>query len=80
MTYARQYSLTTGMRTHPFLIDIGLLSNCPAFCGQLMKILITLEPFRIFGSKFAYPFILILFMYPGMQNGGEGLPSIILAG
>ena len=63
------------MRTHSFLIDIGLLSNCPARCGQLVKILITIEPYRNFGSNFAYAFISILSIHPG-----EGLPIIILAG
>ena len=43
-----------------FLIDMGLLSNCPACCGQLVKIPITLEPYGIFGSNFAYLFILTL--------------------
>ena len=65
------------------LIDIGLLSNCPACCGQLpvVKILITLEPYRIFGSSFAYLLILVLSRLPRIQqNGGEGLSSIILAG
>ena len=66
------------MRNH-FLIDMGLLSNCPACCGQLVKILIALEPYGIFGSKFAFSFILILSSHPGIQNGAEGLPSIILA-
>ena len=66
-TYARQHSLTTGMRTHPFLIDIGLVSNnCPAFCGQLENIIMTLDSFRILGSNFAYSFILIFSMHPGM--------------
>ena len=64
----------------PILIDMGLLSNCPAYFCQLVKILITLEPHRISEPKFAYLFILILSSYPGMQNGDEGLPIIILAG
>ena len=34
----------------------------------------------IFGSNFAYLFILILSSHPGMQSVGEGFPSIILAG
>ena len=45
-----------------------------------MKIFITFEPYRILGSNSAYLFILILFTHPGMQNGAEGLPSIVLAG
>ena len=52
---------------------------CPACCGQLVKILITPEPYGIFGSNVAYLFILILSSHPDMQNGGEGLPSIIFA-
>ena len=32
------------------------------------------------GSNVAYLFILIMSCYPSMQNSGEGLPSIILAG
>ena len=47
-TYTCQYSLATGMRNHLFLMDMGLLSNCPAYCGQLVKILITLKPYGIF--------------------------------
>ena len=57
----------------PFLMDEGLLSISPACCGQLVKILITLELYGI------CLFILILSTH-GMQNGEEGLPSIILAG
>ena len=49
-----------------------------AFCGQLVKILIALLPYRIFGSNSAYLILLILSINPGMQNGGEGLLSIIL--
>ena len=41
-----------------------------------MKVVKTLEPYRIFGSKCAYLFILIV----SMQNGGEGLTSTTLAG
>ena len=77
--YACQHFLTTGMRIHTFLIDMGSMSICPACCGQLVKTLITL-PYRIFKSNFTYLFILILSIHPGMQSGGEGLPSIILAG
>ena len=43
-----------------------------------MKIPITLEPYGIFGSNFAYLFIIILSSHPG-RYGGKGLPSIILA-
>ena len=66
------------MQTHLFLIDMALLCNCPASCGQLMKILITLEPYGMFGSSFAHLFVLILSSHPGLQNGGESLPNIIL--
>ena len=38
------------------------------------------EPYGIFESNFSDLFILVLFSHPGMQNDGEGLPSIILAG
>ena len=62
------------------LIDMGLLSNYPACRGQLVKILIALEPYEIFGSNFAYLCISILSSQSGMQNGGEGFPSIILVG
>ena len=68
------------MQTHLLLIDMSLLCNCPACCGQLVKILITLKTCGIFESNFAYLFILILPSHPGMQNGDKGLPSIILAG
>ena len=44
----------------PFKVDEGLLSISTACFGHLVKILITLEPYGIFGSKFAYLFILIL--------------------
>ena len=37
------------------MIDMDLLSNCPACCGQILS------------------------SHPGIQNGGEGLRSIILA-
>ena len=42
--------------------------------------LLTLKPYGICKSKFAYIFILILCSHPGMQNGDMGLPSTILAG
>ena len=41
-------------------MDDGLLSISPACCGHLAKILINLKPEGIFGSNFAYLFILIL--------------------
>ena len=46
-----------------FLTDEALLSINQAGRGQLVKLLITLEPHGIFGSNFAYLFILTLF-YP----------------
>ena len=61
-------------------MDMGSLSICPACYGQLVKTLITLEPYRLFKLNFAYLFISILSIHPGMQSGCEGLPSIILAG
>ena len=64
------------MQTHTFLfIDMGLLNNCPTGCSQLVKILITLEPYRIAGSNLAYLFLLIVFIHPCMQG-----PGITLAG
>ena len=42
----------------PFLMDEGLLSIISAVCGQLVKILIILEPHGILGLTFAYSFIL----------------------
>ena len=60
-----------------FLIDMDLLSNCPACCDQLVKILIALKPYiYIFGSNRAYLSILILYSY----WYAKGLSSIILAG
>ena len=53
---------------------MGLLSNCQACCGQLVKIPTTLDPYGLFGPKFAYLFILILSSH-WYQNGGEGLPK-----
>ena len=35
-------------------MDEGLLSIIPAGCGQLVKMLITLEPHGIFRSNFTY--------------------------
>ena len=52
---ACQHHLTTGM-CDGFLVDEGLLSIISAVCGQLVKMLITLEPQGIFGSNFTYLF------------------------
>ena len=57
----------------------GLPSIILASRGILVKMLITLEPYRIYEPKFAYLFISIFSSHPGMQNGCEGLPGIILA-
>ena len=61
-------------------MDKGLLRIISTGCGQLVKMLITLEPDGIFGSNFAYLFILT-FNCPatGMQNGDDAMTSIILA-
>ena len=58
-TYVCQHSLTTGMQNHLFVMT-SLLSISPACSGQIVKMLITLEPCGIFGSKFAYIFIIWL--------------------
>ena len=70
--------LPLACETTLFIYRYGFAEQIPA-C-QLLKIFITLEPYGLFGSNFAYLFILILSSYPGMQNGGESLLSIILAG
>ena len=59
-------------------MDEGLLSIISAGCGQLVKMLITIELHGIFGSNFAY----LVYHCPvtGMQNGDEALLNIILAG
>ena len=59
---------------------MGLLCKWQAFWDQLVKILITLEPYGIFESNFAYLFISILSSHTGIQYGDKGLPSIILVG
>ena len=43
-----------------FLMDEGWLSIISAGCGQLVKMLIILEPHGLFESNFAYLFILML--------------------
>ena len=77
-TYACQHSLPTGMQNNLFLIDKGILCNCPAFLWSVNEILIALEPYGKFESNFAYIFILILSSPPGMRNGDKSLLSIIL--
>ena len=44
-----------------------------------MKTLLSLESYGTFESYFSYLFILTLSSHPSMQNGGKGLPRIILA-
>ena len=51
-----------------FLMDKGLLSIISADCGQLVKMLISLEPHGIFGSNFAYLFILISYSFYKSQD------------
>ena len=58
-TYACQNCLTTGMR-NMYLKDEALLSIGMAGRGQLVKMLIALEPHGIFGSNWAYFYILTL--------------------
>ena len=58
-------------------MDEGLLSISTACCGQLVKILITLEPLGLFESNFAYLFHC---QATGMQKDDMGLPSINFAG
>ena len=55
----------------------GLLSMISAGCGQIVKMLITLQPQGIFGLCFAHLFIVTL---PSQwyANGDETLPNIIL--
>ena len=57
-------------------MDAALLSINTVGSAQLEKILIALEPHAIFGSTFAYAFILSLSI---MQNGNRALPSILSA-
>ena len=44
----------------PFLMDNGLLSIISAGCGQLVKMLITLEPHEVFKANVAYLLTLTL--------------------
>ena len=44
-------------------MDEGLLSMVSAGWGQLVKMLITLEPHGTFGSNYAHLFILTLFSH-----------------
>ena len=60
-------------------MDECLLSIISVGCGQLVKMLITLEPHSIFGSKFAYIIYFEHCQVTGMENGDKALPSIILA-
>ena len=58
----------------PCLMAKYLLKISPAYFGQLVIILITLEPYGIFGSNFVYLFV------PGtcIQNHEESLSRDIL--
>ena len=58
--HACQHCLTIDMRSSLFLMDEALLNISPVGHGRLVKILITFEPHGIFGSNFAYLFILTL--------------------
>ena len=51
-----------------------------ALDSAVVEVVITLELYRIFGSKCAYLFFLLVSIHSGMQNGGEGLTSTILTG
>ena len=53
-----------------------LLGISPAWCGQFMKIRITLEPYGIFYQTLH---TYLFYQTTGMPNGDYGLPSIILA-
>ena len=55
-TYARQHCLTTVLQKKPFSMDKALLRISPAGHGQLVQMLITLDPHGIFGSNVAYLF------------------------
>ena len=57
----------------PFLMEEALLSISPAGRGQLVKMLISLEPHSIFGSNFAYAFNLSL----SSKNGDEAAGRIL---
>ena len=64
-----------------FLIDMGLLSNCSACCGQLVKTLITQDlNLMEYSDQILHTYLFQYCTATGMQNGGEYLPSIILSG
>ena len=60
-------------------MDEGLLSIISAGCGQLVKMLIPLEPHNIFRSNYAGLFKLTLSSH-WYANGDKALSSIIMAG
>ena len=64
----------------PMFDRYGFAEQLSSLLWLVSEILITLEPYRIFESRFAYLLILILNIHPSMQNNGEGMPSISLAG
>ena len=53
-TYACQHSQTTDMRNSVPLADEALLSISAASCGQLVKMLITLEPHGVHVFKLIF--------------------------
>ena len=55
-TYVGPMSTLSNRVTCLFLMDEVLLRIGPAGCGQLVKMIITLEPHGIFGSTFTYLF------------------------
>ena len=56
-TYVFNICLTTGMRNRLFLLDVALLSISSAGRGQLVKMLITLEPHGIFGTNYTLDYL-----------------------
>ena len=61
-----------------FSVDDALLSISSASRGQLVKMLITLEP-HVYLDQILHAYLFYLCPATGMQNGDEALPSIISA-
>ena len=80
MMYAGQHCLTTGMHNSFFWWKRPCRGIRLASYGQLVEMLILLEPDGIFRSHFAYVDLFLHFLDTCMQNDDEALPSIILAG
>ena len=59
-------------------MDKALLSISPACCGQLVEMLITLEPRGIFESNL-HTYLFEYCPATGMQNVVKGMPRLILA-